>query len=124
LRIFPNRDEAALYRKSFRHYTENSLMGLGFAFAMLSITFTTLFFTWFRLSLVFCVPLLCILFVFYLRLSFRENSVVQHPERILREPWFMLVFLMFCATFVGLLLIKIPDESIIAIYKNFSTRWW
>jgi 4-hydroxybenzoate polyprenyltransferase len=78
-------DLAALYRRSFARYTEQSLLLSSFFYALCSSFFMAIFLVKYRIELVFTFPLFSALFTWYLALGMRPESAAQAPEKLYRE---------------------------------------
>ena len=70
------------YRRSFRFYTEESLMVSCFVYAMMSAFLMGIFLVKYRVEYILVFPFVSGLFAVYLWLATRPGSVVQHPERL------------------------------------------
>jgi len=73
------------YRRSFRHYTAESLTVSCFLYAMMSAFFIAVFLTRYRMEYIFALPFVAILFSSYLWLSLLKDSIAQRPERMFRS---------------------------------------
>lgn len=98
---------AGLYRKSFLHYTEQSLLCSSLFYSMSATVFTSIFIIEYRLEYILALPFLIGLFLLYFRLSFKEDSVVQKPEKLYREKSLLIylvvfIFVLFVLTFVDI----------------------
>ncbi len=88
---------AALYRRSFARYSEQSLLLSGFFFALCSAFFTAIFLIKYRIEFLLLFPLLATLFTWYVAIGLKRDSAAQAPEKLHRE----FAFLCFAAlTFV------------------------
>ena len=101
-------DVAGAYRKSFRHYTEESLLISMFFYATAAALFLGIFIIHYHLELILSAPLLAGFFAFYLHVALKKDSSAQTPERLYRER-FLMGYLLLCVTaFVLLMFIRIP----------------
>ncbi|MBE9041884.1 UbiA prenyltransferase family protein [Oscillatoriales cyanobacterium LEGE 11467] len=101
-------DIAGLYRRSFKFYTETSLLVLSFFYANCSAFFLGVFLVKYRIELVLSLPGFAILFAWYLYLGIKSDSPAQKPEHIYREKGFT-YYTIFLAIVVSLLFaIEIP----------------
>lgn len=107
-RMINNPELAGSYRKSFRFYTEKSLLLSAFFYAMCSVFFVGIFLIKYRIELVLLVPVMIGLFCYYFYLAFREDSAVQKPEKLYREKGLMLYCLIFILLFLLLMFVNIP----------------
>jgi 4-hydroxybenzoate polyprenyltransferase len=80
---------AALYRRSYAHYTEQSLLLAAFFFAMCSAFFIGIFLIKYRVEFLLTSPLYAALFTWYLAIGRRHNSAAQAPEKLHGEVAFM-----------------------------------
>jgi 4-hydroxybenzoate polyprenyltransferase len=80
---------AALYRRSFARYTEQSLLLSGFFFALCSAFFTAIFLIKYRIEFLLLFPLLATLFTWYVAIGLKRDSAAQAPEKLHREFAFM-----------------------------------
>jgi 4-hydroxybenzoate polyprenyltransferase len=99
---------AGQYRKSFKYYTENSLLVSSFFYALCSAFFLGVFLIKYRPELLLTFPLLSAMFAWYLSIGLKMNSAAQAPESLFREPKF-LAFVGFIGLVTALLFrINIP----------------
>jgi 4-hydroxybenzoate polyprenyltransferase len=103
-----NREIAAGYRKSFRHYTEENLLLSIVFYATTSALFAGIFIVRYHLELILFVPLAAGMFTFYLRIGMRPNSPVQNPEKLYTERGFFAYLVVAFAIFVLLMFTRIP----------------
>jgi decaprenyl-phosphate phosphoribosyltransferase len=80
---------AALYRRSFARYTEQSLLLSGFFFALCSAFFTAIFLIKYRIEFLLTFPLIATLFTWYVAIGLKRDSAAQAPEKLHREVAFM-----------------------------------
>jgi 4-hydroxybenzoate polyprenyltransferase len=100
---------AGSYRKSFRFYTEKSLLVSAVFYALTSIFFCGVFLIKYRLELLIAMPFLAGLFCIYLYMSFDKDSAVQKPEKLYRERFLMTYSFAFALLVFALLFIRIPS---------------
>ena len=103
-----NKELAGSYRKSFKYYSERSLLIGSFLYAMCSVFFIGIFLIKYRIELVLFVPLLIGLYGYNLYLSFSKDSAVQKPEKLFREKGLMIYCAVLVIVFVALLVVNIP----------------
>lgn len=99
---------AGQYRKSFRFYTEKSLLICSFFYAMMSVFFVGVFLIKYRIELILLIPILIGLYCFYFWLSFKEDSAVQKPEKLYHEKGLMIYCLVLIIVFILLMFVDIP----------------
>jgi 4-hydroxybenzoate polyprenyltransferase len=103
---------AGKYRKSFQKYDEVSLLVSAMFYALTSIFFVGIFLIKYRLELILAIPFLCGLYCVYLKLSYKEDSAVQKPEKLYRERGLMLYIFFLIAFSCLLLIVDIPFLSV------------
>jgi 4-hydroxybenzoate polyprenyltransferase len=103
-RFIADPEQAGRYRRSFRFYTERSLLLSCFFYALASAFFLGIFLIKYRIELLVSFPFLALLFVWYLRIGMRVNSVTQRPEQLYTEKKFVL-FTIFLVILIGALFV-------------------
>ena len=81
---------AGQYRRSFRYYTEESLLASAFFYALCSAFFLGVFLIKYRIEFLLSMPVLAFLFTWYLVIGMRAQSPAQNPEKLYRERPFLL----------------------------------
>lgn len=99
---------AGQYRKSFKFYTEKSLLISAFFYAMCSVFFIGIFLIKYRIELILFIPVFIGLFCYYFWISFKEDSAVQKPEKLYHEKGLMIYCLVLIVVFLLLMYIDIP----------------
>jgi 4-hydroxybenzoate polyprenyltransferase len=118
-RMIGDQELAASYRRSFRHYTEDSLMVSAFFYALCSAFFLGVFLIKYRIEFLLAFPLFALLFSWYLAISLRKSSVVQTPEKLYTERRFV-AFVVFLALFVtALFFIDVPVLNLLVDPVHF-----
>lgn len=107
-RTIGDKKTAGDYRLSFRHYTEESLLASAVFHAMAASLFLGVFLIKYRIELVVAFPFIALLFAWYLRMGYDEDSAAQHPERLLGQRKFMLYVLLLTVLMGILFVVKIP----------------
>ena len=97
-----------MYRRSFKHYTETSLLLSAVYYALASAFFLGVFLIKYKIELLLSIPFLALLFVWYLQIGMRRDSVAQSPERLYKERAFMCYVTGIAVLFTVLLSIKLP----------------
>lgn len=100
---------AGKYRKSFKSYSEKSLLTSAFFYAMSSVFFTGIFLVKYRIELVLLMPFLIGLFCYYFWLSYAKDSAVQKPEKLYREKGLMAYCFLVAVIFTALMFVDIPQ---------------
>ncbi len=101
-------DLAAAYRKSFAYYTEQRLLVAVMFYGSAAMLFFGSFIVRYRLELIVSFPFIALVMAVYLALAFKENSAVQRPEGLYREPLIMAPVLACSLIMVLLVIVDIP----------------
>lgn len=104
-RTIGDKTVAGQYRRSFKRYTEESLLASSVFHAMAASLFLGVFLVKHRIELILSFPFIALLFAWYIRMGYDEDSAAQHPERLLSQRKFML-FVIFLAVWMGILFLK------------------
>lgn len=107
-RMINDSETAVLYRKSFAGYSEYSLLLSSIFYAFISIFLCGIFLVKYKIELLFCIPFLCLMFCYYLRISFKADSAVQKPEKLYKEKGLIALLVIFAILFAILLFVDIP----------------
>lgn len=107
-RFINNPELAGLYRRSFKRYTEESLLISMFFYALTSAFFLGIFLVKNRIELLISFPFFALLFAWYLKIGLRKDSVVQGPEKLHQEKPFMLYVACFSVLLITLFFVDIP----------------
>lgn len=107
-RLIGNAEIAGLYRRSFRYYTENSLLISMFFYAITCAFFLGIFLVKNRIEMLISFPFFALLFAWYLKIGLLENSPVQGSEKLWTRKWFMLYLLLFAVLVCALMFVDIP----------------
>lgn len=99
---------AGAYRKSFQQYSEESLLVSVTFYASAAMLFFGAFIMRYRIELVLALPLIALLMSTYFALAFKQNSAVQNPEKLYREPVLMIEAILVSVLMVVLLYVNIP----------------
>jgi len=107
-RLINNPELAGQYRRSFKFYTENSLLVSMFFYAITSAFFMGIFLIKDRIELLVSFPFFALLFSWYLKIGLLKDSPVQGSEKLHTRKWFMLYLFLFTALLCILMFVKIP----------------
>lgn len=91
---------AGAYRKSFRHYSEVSLLVSSFVYAVIATFLIGVFLVKYKIELLVSIPFLVALFAKYLAISFKDDSAAQKPEKLYRERSLMALTALFIVSLV------------------------
>jgi decaprenyl-phosphate phosphoribosyltransferase len=104
---------AAAYRKSFAFYTPERLIVSIMFYGSAAMLFLGAFVMRYRLELILAFPLVALVMAMYLDLSFKEDSAVQRPEGLYREPKLMAAVIVCATAMAVLMLVDIPVLQVI-----------
>lgn len=99
---------ASSYRKSFRYYTEESLLNSVAFYAASAMLFFGAFIMRYRMELILSFPIIAWMMAVYFGLSFQPESAVQNPEKLYKEPRLMIPLVACMAVLTLLLFIRLP----------------
>ena len=99
---------AAAYRKSFRQYTERSLLVSVAFYASASMMFFGAFIMRYRVELILSFPFVALVMAIYFYLAFESESPVQNPEKLYREPVLVCAVLVCSIAMLTLLWTDLP----------------
>ncbi|MBD3673127.1 MAG: UbiA prenyltransferase family protein [Planctomycetaceae bacterium] len=116
-RAIGNKGVAMAYRKSFAYYDDNRLLTSMFFYSCGSALLLGVFIIRYHLELILCVPLMAGFFSSYMKVTLKEDSPVQNPEKLYRERGLMLYLCLCLAVFLGLMFAEIP-----AMYEIFNIK--
>lgn len=108
LRHIGSISRAGSYRKSFAYYTERRLIVSIVFCASAAMLFLGAFIMRYRLELILAVPLISLVMAIYLDLGFKEDSPVQAPEKLHREPVLLSTVVVCALVLVLLFFVDIP----------------
>jgi 4-hydroxybenzoate polyprenyltransferase len=107
-RFIDDPEKAGQYRRSFIHYTEQSLLLSSFFYAISSAFFLGIFLIKYRIEFLLSFPLFALLFVWYTAIAMKPHSHSQTPEKLYREPIFLGYVLFLGAVITILFFVDIP----------------
>jgi decaprenyl-phosphate phosphoribosyltransferase len=107
-RLIGNPETAGLYRRSFKYYTENSLLISMFFYALTCAFFLGIFLIKNRIEMLISFPFFALLFAWYLKIGLLKDSPVQGSEKIWTRKWFMLYLFLFTVLICLLMFVDIP----------------
>ena len=114
-RMINNPEMAGLYRKSFQYYTESRLLAISLFYGMASTVALSLFIVVYRMEYLAALPFVVALFVYYFMLSFKEDSVVQKPEKLYKEKK---LFILIMVIIILLLVLTFADIDMLHNYHH------
>jgi 4-hydroxybenzoate polyprenyltransferase len=99
---------AAAYRKSFAFYTSERLLVSIMFYGAAAMLFLGAFVMRYKLELILAFPLVALVMAMYLDLSFKEDSAVQRPEGLYKEPKLMAAVTACAIAMIVLMLVDLP----------------
>ena len=107
-RTIGDKQVAGQYRRSFQFYTEETLLASSVFHAMAASLFLGVFLVKHRIELIVSFPFIALLFAWYIRMGYDEDSATQHPEKLLGQRKFMLYVILLTILFAILFIVDIP----------------
>lgn len=99
---------AGLYRRSFRFYTEESLLISSMFYAFASAFAFALFILKYRPELLLTLPFLAAAFAWYVHIGMKPASAAQTPERLYRERGFVAYLALVAALLILAFAVDLP----------------
>ncbi len=96
------------YRKSFRHYSESSLLVSAFLYALMAAFFLAVFVIKYRVEYLLALPFFAALFAAYLRVGLKQGSSAQTPEKLFKEKSLMVAVVSLAVVLAILTWIDVP----------------
>ncbi len=112
----------ARYRASFAGYSEIKLTVCCFAYALGATFVLAVFLLKYRIEYLLTVPVVILLFGWYLGLSMRPGSSAQKPEKLFRERGLMVLVAVLAALFLLLTFVDIPLLEPLASQRYISIQ--
>jgi 4-hydroxybenzoate polyprenyltransferase len=112
----------ARYRASFAGYSEIRLTVCCFAYALASTFVLAVFLMKYRIEYLLTVPVVILLFAWYLGLSMRPGSSAQKPEKLFRERGLMILVAVLGVLFLLLTFVNIPLLEPLASQRYISIQ--
>lgn len=107
-RMIGDPNQAGLYRKSFKYYTEVKLLVSSFFYAMCATFFIGIFMIKYRMQYIIGMPFIFGLFCFYLSIAYKPDSAAQKPEKLYKEKSLLIYLLILIVVLLALTFIDIP----------------
>ncbi|MBO4903292.1 MAG: UbiA prenyltransferase family protein [Lachnospiraceae bacterium] len=107
-RMIGDPETAGLYRKSFKHYSEQSLLISTFFYALTATFFIGIFMIKYRIEYLIAMPFIFGLFCFYLAIAFKPDSAAQKPEKLYREKKLLIYIAILIVVLAVLTFVDIP----------------
>lgn len=107
-RMINNPSLAGAYRKSFAKYTEATLLCSSFFYALCATFLIGIFLLKYRIEYIAAIPVLFLLFCYYLYIAHKPDSAAQKPEKLFREKKLMVLVGILVVLFAVLTVTDIP----------------
>lgn len=114
-RMIGNPELAGSYRKSFVKYTEETLLCSSIFYALCSTFLIGIFLLKYRIEYIVAMPVLFLLYCYYLYIAHKPDSAAQKPEKLFREKKLMALVAVLVVLFLILTIVDIP---MIQIWEN------
>jgi 4-hydroxybenzoate polyprenyltransferase len=101
-------EPAMRYRRSFEFYTEEALLTSVTFYAAAAMLFFGAFIMRYRMEMVFAFPMIALLMAVYFKLAFSNDSPVQNPEKLYREPALMVLLAVCCTVLIVTSFVNLP----------------
>ncbi len=101
-------ERLGLYRRSFRYYTESSLLVSSFLYALMAAFFLAVFVIKYRVEYLLALPLFAALFAAYLRVGLKPGSSAQTPEKLFKEKSLMATVALLAVALAILTWVDVP----------------
>jgi decaprenyl-phosphate phosphoribosyltransferase len=121
-RFIADPELAGRYRRSFRYYTQESLLASAFFYALVSAFFLGVFLIKYRIEFLLSMPFLALLFTWYLVIGMRAQSVAQSPENLYREGPFVAYVAALSLLIVALFFIDLPWLNVLVENRAILPR--
>ncbi len=113
---------AGKYRRSFQFYTEESLLVSAFFYALSSAFLLGVFLIKYKIEFLLAVPLMALLFAWYLKIGMRADSVTQKPEKLYKERTFVLYVAFLGSLMTLLFFVELPWLDVLVEYHVLRAR--
>ena len=108
-RMIGNPELAGKYRRSFKYYSEMTLLGSSFFYALCATFFIGIFLVKYRIEYLLAMPVLFFLFAYYIMLAYKEDSAVQKPEKLYKEKKLLAIVALFAIILAIMTVVDIPS---------------
>lgn len=102
------RENAGLYRRSFKYYTDDILITLSVLYMLLASILLSIFLYKYRAEYILLTPLYSILCAYYMNSALKVDSIAQKPEKVTKDKKLMTLLVLLLLAFIALSFIDIP----------------
>ncbi|SFU64960.1 UbiA prenyltransferase family protein [Butyrivibrio sp. M55] len=106
-RMIGNPETAGLYRRSFNYYSEKTLLASALFYSLVSTFCLGVFLIKYRIEYLLCMPLVFLLFSYYVAMAFDPDSAVQRPEKLFKEKTLMFMVFIIIIAFTALTFVNV-----------------
>ena len=106
-RMIGNPETAGLYRRSFKYYSEKTLLASALFYSLVSTFCLGVFLIKYRIEYLLCMPLVFLLFSYYVAMAFDPDSAVQRPEKLFKEKTLMFMVFIIIIAFTALTFVNV-----------------
>ena len=106
-RMIGNPETAGLYRRSFKYYSEKTLLASALFYSLVSTFCLGVFLIKYRIEYLLCMPLVFLLFSYYVAMAFDPDSAVQRPEKLFKEKTLMFMVFVIIIAFTALTFVNV-----------------
>ena len=106
-RMIGNPETAGLYRRSFKYYSEKTLLASALFCSLVSTFCLGVFLIKYRIEYLLCMPLVFLLFSYYVAMAFDPDSAVQRPEKLFKEKTLMFMVFIIIIAFTALTFVNV-----------------
>ena len=106
-RMIGNPETAGLYRRSFKYYSEKTLLASALFYSLVSTFCLGVFLIKYRIEYLLCMPLVFLLFSYYIAMAFDPDSAVQRPEKLFKEKTLMFMVFIIIIAFTALTFVNV-----------------
>ena len=99
---------AAAYRKSFAFSNDQLMLVSIMFYGTAAMLFLGAFIMRYRMELILSFPLVALIMATYFALAFKQDSPVQHPEKLYRSAPLMAAIITCTVLMIGLQFVDIP----------------
>ncbi len=107
-RMINDKEVAQNYRSSFKYYNEERLTMSLVYYVSAFCLFFGIFLIRYKMELILSIPLVAGFTAWYFHLACKENSPVQHPEKLYLERGFVMYTMLTAVVMTGLLFADFP----------------
>jgi 4-hydroxybenzoate polyprenyltransferase len=120
-RMIGDHEVAGSYRSSFRHYSEDTLATAMLFYASGFMFFIAVIIAKYHVELILSCPFLMGYLAYYTRLTYQKNSIVQTPEKFIRDAKLVIFTILNIAVVI---LLALADMPMLGRILGLEGRGW